>query len=160
MNTGFTLKGGKVVISRKMLQAGKNVRFYHWEHKITPRKTLQEEVGLGHFAAMCDMTESEFADHMSKMLEQGRMLDLLKPDSAMDLEKWMLERFRAGKDFVVAFRLSLNRKRDACLWCVCSLREMRCVDVRHMIPGLVGSIPKEAKGLEPFEINFCDLRTS
>jgi hypothetical protein len=129
----------------------------------------QEEVGLGHFAAICDMTEGEFADHMFKILEDGRMLDLLKPDSAMDLEKWMLERFRVAigddgrisdKSIVVMFRLSLNRKRDACLYCVCSLREMHCVEVHHAIPGLVGNVPKEAKGLESFEISFCDLRTS
>ena len=123
----------------------------------------EDEVGLGQFAAICGMTEKEFSAHMFRKLEQGRLLDLLNLDAQADLSEWIIGQFFSGKEFVVVFRLSLNRKRDACLFCVCSVRNAdreALVDVRHAIPGLIDNVPKEVLGLESFEVGFCDMKTS
>lgn len=133
------------------------------------RDNKPAEVGLGHFAAMTGMTESEYVEAMFGLLESGRVADLMKLDAQVDFAEWLVGVAKSGvSEFLVTFRLSLNRKRDAALYCVCRLtgEGFFKMMVKDAIPGLIGAgihedlAPEAARGLEGFEVRFCDMETN
>ena len=119
------------------------------------------EVSLAEFAAIGGLTEAEYSKRMFERLECGDLMGLLGIEAQCDLGDWISGRFLGGKrEFLVVFRLSLNRIRDVALFCVCSMDmsgDEAAIRVRHAIPGQIGSPPAEAFGLEPYEMSFCDM---
>lgn len=138
--------------------------------KCPTRKRDQEqedgpvEVTLSQFAAIGGLTEAEYSKRMFEMLHKGDLMQLLKPESSCDLSEWIADGpLGTGEEFVVAFRLSKNKPSDAALYCVCSVNldgEEPTVFVRHAIHGIMDVIPAEARGLEGFELNLCDLEAT
>jgi hypothetical protein len=120
------------------------------------------DVGLGNFAAICGLTEREYGQAVFDALQSGRLLSLLKPEAKVEVGEWILERMSEGnKEFVIAFRFSLNRGRDVGLFCVCSPEDDgESLFVRFALPGMMDKPPAETKGLGAFEICFCDLVTN
>lgn len=122
------------------------------------------EVTLSQFAALGGLTEKEYSKRMFELLQSGELLKLLKPEASCDLSEWIADGpLGTGEEFVVLFRLSKNRPVDAALYCVCSvdLEGMEpVVYVRHAIHGIMDAIPAEARGLEGFELNLCDLEAT
>jgi hypothetical protein len=122
---------------------------------------MDVQVGLEHFAAIGGMTEAEFSRKMFEHLENGTLLALLKDVAIDDLLDW-IGKSEDDDEFVVVFRLSLNRGRDVALFCVCSMSmtEDWMVDVRHAIPGFIDNPPAETDGLQGFEFSFCDMEAT
>ena len=119
----------------------------------------QEEVSLSQFAAICGLTESEFFEILFYTIDKDRFLDLIKEEARKDFINWT-KKLSTSKKFCIMIRLSLNRARDAALYCMCSLKEKSAVKVKSSVPGLSGLVPKEAQKMSGFEFNFCDLNTN
>lgn len=120
------------------------------------------EVSLAQFATIGGLTEAEYIEKMFDKLQAGQLMELLKLEAQCDLGDWIAQKFLEKLDeFLVVFRLSMNRTRDVALYCVCSVKQGNdpAIYVRHALPGLMGNLPKEAVGLDGFEINFCDMET-
>ena len=122
-------------------------------------KDKQAEVGLEHFAAIAGMTEREFYEVFVAALYNKGPCGMLKPEAEKDLLEWADE--LPKKHFLVVFRLSLNRKRDAATYCIC-YKYSKGIRAIRIEPGLMGANPSHPDGKEwdGFEINFCDMRTN
>lgn len=122
------------------------------------------EVNLGHFAAICSMTEEAYRQRMKRLLENGELLELLKPHASLDVRSWIAHKeFLNGSKFGVAFRLSLNKIKDDMLYCMCHVvtwGDCPLLKVVAMDDGLAGDPPKDMKELEWFEVVFCDMATT
>lgn len=121
------------------------------------------ELSLADFAAKAGQTEAAFCSRLFDRLISGDMMEILKLEAQCDLGDWITERFLDNKnEFLVVFRLSENKLRDVALFCVCSMNmtaEDPRIYVKHALPGFVGKVPPEAKGLESFEVGFCDMES-
>jgi len=110
------------------------------------------EVTLAQFAAIGGMTEHEYLMTLKSRLEEGRMMDVLRPEAVEDLSVWASTQDK----FSVLFRLSLNRMQDSALTCLVRRIEGR-LEVTEMTMGLCGEEPEERPGIETFEFCFCDM---
>lgn len=116
------------------------------------------EVGLEHFAAIAGMTEREFCDAFVSTLYDVGPCGMLKPEAEVDLRRWS---GALKGEFLVAFRMSLNRSRDAAVYCVCR-KDASGIRAIRIEPGLMGIVPRRPDGRtwkDGFEVNFCDMRT-
>jgi len=85
---------------------------------------------------------------------------------------WIIERKLGNKEFMVTFKLSLNRAKDVCLYCVCGISNSMEVFfedgfpvpsifiVKHAIPGIFSDLPEEGNGLDNFLLHFCDMEAT
>jgi hypothetical protein len=117
------------------------------------------EVSLAQFAAICGMSERQYVEQMLACLSSGCVMDLLTASAQVDICQWMLagDLYRKRSNFLVMFRLSLNRADDVCLYVACKFLEDGAIEVYQTIPGLCGRRPKEVEGLPTFEVAFCDM---
>ena len=117
------------------------------------------EVGLEHFAAIAGMTEREFCESFVSTLHAYGPCGMLKPEAEEDLRNWAGS--IAKGEFLVAFRMSLNRARDAAVYCVCR-KDASGIRAIRIEPGIMGIVPRRPDGEAwqgGFEVNFCDMRT-
>ena len=109
---------------------------------------------------MSQQTEQSYADRMFDLLRQGRLMRLLRIEAQANLSERLLER-QFEQPFAIVFRLSENRQRDVALWCVCLIdleaEDGESIIVNHALPGMSDAIPKEAHGLDTFEVNLRDM---
>lgn len=117
------------------------------------------EVSLAQFAAIHGMSERQYVEQMLACLSSGRVMDLLTMNAQVDMCQWMLagDLYRKKLDFLVMFRLSLNRADDVCLYVACRFRDGGAIEVCQTIPGLCGRRPEEVGELPTFEVAFCDM---
>lgn len=124
----------------------------------------EAEVSLAHFAAICGMTRREFLQALYGVLTSQEVARLLKEKAQEDFLEWVAERSAAGdKELLLFMRLSLNRKRDVGLFCVLGLEspeDFPRIPVKCLIPGFGGCPPRKYRGLDGFEVSFCDLETA
>lgn len=125
-------------------------------NRLSTAKDEDEQVSLGQFAAVCGMTEREYVGAMYRAIERGSVLDLVKDDARDDFYCWLA--LLGQENFGLMFRLSLNRTRDAALFCKCR-KNGENIEVLDTVPGLTGLVPPEVAQLDGFEFTFCDLRT-
>jgi len=136
---------------------------------------IEASVGLDQFAAISGTDANSFYLKMIDLIEKGNLLQLLKPQACRDVMVWALNTLAEtdSNELMLVFRLSLNKPEDFGLFCVFSANvdelaakilfdssfPLPKFKVRHAIPGLMNSPPKEAD-MNGFEINFCDMETN
>lgn len=117
-------------------------------------------VTLEHFAAIAGMTHQEYSRYMSEVIAGARVLDLLKPEARLDVERWMDGLpVRDGETFAICFRLTLNRRgEDLAMYCKL-VRKGDLNPAEWVGPGSASAVPASLWDVPVFEINFCDLET-
>jgi len=115
--------------------------------------------GLGHLAAMAGMTEREFVERMSRLLSDGRLMELLRVERQAALYDWLEGKETTGEPFAVMFRLSANRRADVALYCRCRV-DMGGDEPLILVEDSFPSVEGYDKGIgEPFVVELRDLET-
>lgn len=120
---------------------------------------IQVEVSLAHLAAIYGKTEEQYAKWLSDTIDSGDLHDTLKIGAQVKLDDWIEKNNLLSSRFVVSIRLSANRAKDVCLYCLCDMNFRGCVPkmVARTTPGLSGIIPKSMRDYPVFEVGMCDL---
>lgn len=125
--------------------------------------TVKAEVSLAEFAAIGGLTEAEFCKKMFEKIESGQLFDLLTLKSQYKLGEWISEYFlENNKQFLIAFRLSLNRLKDVTLYCICKVdfNNDSGLEVINTITGTIDATPTEAQNLPRMIFDFHDMEPS
>ncbi len=119
------------------------------------------QVGVAEFAAISERTEYEFMSDLFNKLESGKLLEILTISAQCDLCNWISERnLLDGDSFVVEFNLSLNKKRNLVLRCLCNINMLGddpLFDVQKTISGFEDFNPEDLAEYPKYSLYFCDM---
>jgi len=125
-------------------------------------KSKSLDVSLTDFAKNGNLTEAQYSRKLFDKLESGQLLDLLNIESQVKIGDWISQKFLDNsKEFLIVFKLSMNRLRNVALFCVCSMNlkdDEPKIYVDFAIPGFMDATPPEAQNItDRMILNFDDM---